>query len=152
MTGPRDWDKELAAIDKAIERMPAGSAPAPTPASTKGASTAPTAPARRAEAPVARAGRPGTTWLRVILVLALAVAMPFWPYAHHCGINLYLYLGAAAFLVFAGVWGAVRSWYTRLGLAHVLSLLSVLWGAGLVANEVLPRVGYAARALAWTCS
>ena len=147
MTAPRDWDKELAAIDKAIDKMPAGSAPAP--AAPAGASST---PVRRAEAPVARPGRPVATWLRVVLVLALAVAMPFWPYAHECGINLYLYLGAAAFLVFAGVWGAVRSWHTRVGLAHVLSLLSLLWGLGLVAHEVLPRIGYAAKTLAWTCS
>ena len=147
MTAPRDWDKELAAIDKAIDKMPAGSAPAP--AAPAGAS--PT-PVRRAEAPVARPGRPVATWFRVVLVLALAVAMPFWPYAHQCGINLYLYLGAAAFLVFAGAWGAVRSWHTRVGLAHVLSLSSLLWGLGLVAHEVLPRIGYAAKTLAWTCS
>jgi len=29
MTAPRDWDKELAKIDKAIDRLPAGGAPAP---------------------------------------------------------------------------------------------------------------------------
>jgi hypothetical protein len=132
--------------------MPAGASPAPAPAAAKGAPAAPAAPAGRAPALVARAGHPGTTWLRVILVLALAVAMPFWPYAHHCGINLLLYLGAASFLVLAGLWGAVRSWHTRVGLAHVLSLLSLLWGLGLVANEVLPRVGYAATALTWNCS
>jgi hypothetical protein len=149
MTGPRDWDKELAAIDKAIERLPAGGAPAPSPTATKGA---PAAPGRRADAPVARTGRSGTTWLRVLLVLALAAAMPFWPYAHRCGLNLYLYLGAAAFVVLAGVWGGVRAWHSRLGLAHVLSLLSVLWGLGHVASEVLPRIGYAAASLPWTCS
>lgn len=148
MTGPRDWDKELAAIDKAIDRLPAGGASAPPPTAAKGA---PAAPARRADAPVARAGRTGTTWLRVVLVLALAAAMPFWPYAHRCGINLFLYLGAAAFVVLAGVWGAARAWHSRLGLAHVLSLLSVLWGLGLVASEVLPRIGYAAASLPWTC-
>ena len=152
MTGPRDWDKELAAIDKAINRMPAGSAPAPGTAGAKGAPVAPAAPAQRAQAPTGRAGRPGTTWLRVGLVLVLAAAMPFWPYANQCGINLSLYLGAAAFLVLAGVWGAVRAWQTRVGLAHVLSLITVLWGLGLVASEVLPRVGYAAEPLTWTCS
>ena len=46
----------------------------------------------------------------------------------------------------------VRSWHTRVGLAHVLSLSSLLWGLGLVAHEVLPRIGYAAKTLAWTCS
>jgi hypothetical protein len=149
MSGPRDWDKELAAIDKAIERLPAGGAPPAPAAPAKGA---PTPAVRRADAPSIRTAGAGATWLRVLLVLALAAAMPLWPYAHRCGVNLYLYLGAAAFVVLAGVWGAARAWRGRVGLAHVLSLLAVLWGLGLVAREVLPRVGYAAAALPWTCS
>jgi len=150
MTAPRDWDKELAKIDKAIDRLPAGGAPAPAPAPPGAA-----APARRVEAapaPLSRGGRPLTTWLRVLLVLTLAVAMPFWPYEHRCGVNLYLYLAAAGVLALAGVWGAVRSWQTRIGLAHVLSLFTVLLGLALGAAEVLPRIGYAAAHLAWTCS
>jgi hypothetical protein len=151
MTAPRDWDKELAAIDKAMERMPAGgNAPAPVPAPAS-----PAGPTRRAAEPAAapvRAGRPTTTWLRVLLVLALAVAMPFWPYEHRCGLNLYLYLAAAAVLVLAGIWGAARAWHARLGRAHVLSILVIVWGLGLVAADVLPRVGYAAARLPWTCS
>jgi len=143
-------DKELANIDKAIDRLPAGSAPAPS--GPAGAARRTDAAPVSAPAPVARTGRPITTWLRVLLVLSLAVAMPFWPYEHRCGLNLYLYLAAAGVLVLAGIWSAARSWHTRLGLAHVLSLLTVLWGLALGAAEVLPRIGYAAARLTWTCS
>jgi hypothetical protein len=147
MTGPRDWDRELAKIDKAIERMPdapkapaGGAAPAPARAALPAPAAAPVS--RRASL---------TTWLRVFLVLALAAAMPFWPYDRGCGLGLVLYLAAAAFVVLAGLWGALSSWARRLGLAHLLSLLTVLWGLGLVAAEVLPRTGYAARAATWAC-
>ncbi|HEU5170940.1 MAG TPA: hypothetical protein VFU46_10395, partial [Gemmatimonadales bacterium] len=63
MTGPRDWDKELAEIDRAIERTPAQ----------------PTAPAPRsgggpAALPVPAGG--GRTWARLLPVLALAAALP----------------------------------------------------------------------------
>jgi hypothetical protein len=148
MTGPRDWDKELAAIDKAIDRMPT---------EQKGGTPAPAgAPRGQAQSqvpvvtPVPRRAAL-TTWLRVWLVLALAIAAPFWPYPHACGLNLFMYLGVVSLVVIAGAWGAINSWQRRLGLAHVLSLLTILWGAWLVLAEILPRVGYAAAAMTWGC-
>lgn len=141
---PRDWDRELAEIDKVIASGPAvpPGRPAPSAGGAPAVRSAPPAPAR---------GASFATWLRVLLVLALAVAMPFWPYFRGCGLSLMLYLGAAGFVVIAGLWGAVSSWHRRLGRAHALSLLTVLWGLGLVAAEVLPRVGYARTAAQWTC-
>lgn len=147
MTGPRDWDRELAKIDKAIERMPASAPAAPAAPTAAGRPSAPAAPAAPLDGPRAVL----TTWLRVLLVLALAVAMPFWPYPHACGTPLFLYLGASAVVVLAGVWGAASTWRRRLGLAHLLSLLTVLWGLGLVLATVLPRVGYAAARAGWFC-
>jgi hypothetical protein len=38
-----------------------------------------------------------------------------------------------------------------MGLAHVLSLVSIVWGLVLVAGVVLPRVGYAKDAATWFC-
>jgi hypothetical protein len=142
MTGPRDWDKDLAAVDKAIESWKA---------TTPG--TSPTA-GKPAPVVVATAEpRKGAmaTWLRVLLVLALAVAVPFWPYPRACGLNLFLYMGVIALLVVAGLWGAANSWGRRLGNAHVLSLLTVVWGLALLAAEVLPRIGYAAQQAQWMC-
>jgi hypothetical protein len=151
MTGPRDWDRELAKIDKAIERLPAGAPPAGGVPPAAGGSAA---PARTAGAglPAPSRRETMTTWLRVVLVLALAAAMPFWPYPHACGSGLWLYVASASVVVLAGLWGAVSSWARRRPVAHVLSLLTVLWGLGLVAAEVLPRAGYAAKAATWTCS
>ena len=145
---PRDWDKELAAIDQVIAKQPVGSA-APAPAT----------PGRAAPAagPAFGAGGGGklatfTTWLRVLLGLALAVGITQWPYANACGFNLAVYLGAIATVVVAGLWSSITSWQRRLGLAHFLSLAVLLWGLVLAAREVLPRVGYARAARTWTCT
>lgn len=138
---PRDWDKELAAIDKIVAK--GGSAtPAPLPAARSAA-----------PAPVASGGRFSgfTTWLRVGLGLLLAVAITQWPYPSACGFNLLVYLGAILTVSLAGLWSSVTSWQRRLGAAHVLSLLVLLWGLTLTARELLPRVGYAAQARTWTC-
>jgi hypothetical protein len=145
MTGPRDWDKELAAVDKAIQKMKAPLNPPP--ASTPSSPRQPVIPAPR-EHP--RGGRVAT-WLRVILVLLLGAAAPFWPYPRQCGLNLFLYLGVIALVVIAGIWGAGSSWNRRMGLPHVLSILTIIWGLALIAAEVLPRIGYAAAPLGWGC-
>jgi hypothetical protein len=142
MSPDRDWDKELADIDKVIARTPAG--PGPVPA-TQGKA----APALAA-APVGRKAALAT-WLRVLLGALLAVGMTQWPYSHGCGISLYLYLGAAAAVVVAGLWSSISSWRRRMGLAHSLALGVTLWGMVLLAREILPRTGYAKQALHWTC-
>jgi hypothetical protein len=147
VTGPRDWDKELADIDKAIARMPA---PAAAPAAASAGVTSAPAPAR-VPPPAATRRETTTTWLRVLLAALLAAALPYWPYARGCGLWLDLYLGAAAMVVVAGVWASISAWQRRRARAHVVALLIVFWGVGLLAAEVLPRVGYARHAARWTC-
>ncbi|MEO8296047.1 MAG: hypothetical protein ABI613_11080 [Gemmatimonadota bacterium] len=144
MSADRDWDKEMAEIDKVIARAPAaGPAPVPTQA---GAKTTP------ALAPLATNRRSSfATWLQVLLGGALAIGMTQWPYAHACGVQLFLYMGAAGVVVLAGIWGAISSWRRRMGTAHLVALLVMLWGAFIVTREVLPRVGYARQALEWSC-
>jgi hypothetical protein len=137
---PRDWDKELAAIDKAMARGPAPAAGAPV--ATKGSAAPAAVPKRAAVA----------TWLRVLLGLTLAGAMTQWPYPHQCGVELYFYLAAAFTVIVAGVWSGISSWYRRLGWAHTLSLLVVLWGIFLASQQILPRVGYAKHLAYWVCS
>jgi hypothetical protein len=145
MTGPRDWDKELADIDKVIAKgggaAPGGSGPVARPSSGGGG------------LPVASGGRfaVATTWFRVILGLLLAVGISQWPYANACGLNLAMYLGAIATVVVAGLWSSVSSWNRRLGFAHFLSLLVLLWGLTLAARELLPRTGYARELRTWSC-
>ncbi len=135
---PRNWDKELADIDRVIDKE--GTGPAALPARVPAA--APTAVAKRS---VAR------TWFWAALALLLAIALPIWPYGKECGLQLFFYLGAATLALLAGAAGAVASWGTRSALAHVLSLLVILLSSAMGAREILPRIGYAAQAKTWLC-
>lgn len=92
-----------------------------------------------------------TARMFVGLGLALAAAMPFWPYANTCSWGLMLYLSAALLVVVTGVWGAKLTWDARLGAAHTLALCTVFWGLTFVTAEVLPRVGYAQVQEPWLC-
>ena len=145
----RDWDKELAAIDKVMEQppqAPAGRALPPGPPVRAGSG-----PVVVAAAPAARRERLAT-WLRVGLTVATAAALPFWPYGRACGLWLFLYMGATGFVALSALWAAGSSWRRRQGLAHLLALLALAWTLGLAAREVLPRIGYARSAATWTCS
>ncbi len=144
---PRDWDKELAEIDKILAKGPvAPPAGAPVPKAITGGPPAP----RAAAAPVARSSVLGT-WARALAGAVLAGAMTQWPYVHACGVPLLLYTLAAGAVVVVGVWGAVASWRSRIPAAHIVSLVVAGWGIGLLASVVLPRIGYAAEQLAWVC-
>jgi aldehyde dehydrogenase (NAD+) len=140
MSDQRDWDKELADIDKVIAKMPAQSQ-APAKAGAGAPVAAPTS--RQIAAPSGGKLAVFTTWLRVALGLALAVGITQWPYASACGLNLIVYLGAIGVVVLAGLWSSVSSWRRRMGVAHTLSLMVLLWGLILGAREILPRSGYA---------
>jgi hypothetical protein len=134
---PRNWDKELADIDKVIARQPA-----PSPAPQPGAGKPPTPGQRRFVA---------LTWFWTGLALVLAVALPLWPNDKSCGLPLIFYLGAAAIALLMGVLGALASWSHRRGLAFVLSLVAILWAGVMATREILPRAGYARHELQWTC-
>ncbi len=138
---PRDWDKELADIDRVVEK---DRSLLPDPAGT---------PARApvtGMAPVGK-GSVAMTWFWVVLALLLAIALPLWPYGKECGLQFFFYLGAATLALLAGAAGAVSSWAARRGLAHVVSLLVVAWAGAMGAREVLPRTGYAAQSKTWLC-
>jgi hypothetical protein len=133
---PRDWDKELADIDRAMAKQP-GSPPAKA-----GASPAAVTPQRRFVA---------LAWFWTVLSVLLAVALIIWPFDNSCGIRLIFFLGAALIASVLGVVGAVTSWAHRQGLAMLLSLIVILFAGIMAAREVLPRSGYAREALEWTC-
>jgi hypothetical protein len=148
---PRDWDKELADIDKIIAKQPllVPAAPAGSPPPAPG-------PSRRAPEPSSRPDVPRhrlvlTTWLRVLLALVVAAAMTQWPYASGCGLQLVFYLGAAAGVILAGLWGTVISWKRRMPGAHIVSLLVTLWGAYLAGRVVLDRTSYPKVQRTWAC-
>ncbi|MGH7635754.1 MAG: hypothetical protein ACRENC_18655, partial [Gemmatimonadaceae bacterium] len=92
---------------------------------------------------------------RLVLAVGLGVAIMFWPYSTKCGLGLFGYLAASLMIIVAGGWSAVWTWRHRSASGHVLSLLLILWGALLAAQQVLPRVGYAKPDIAhpaiWMC-
>jgi hypothetical protein len=135
---PRDWDKELADIDRTIAKQPTPSSPAPT--GPGGHQLTP--PLRRFVA---------LTWFWTGLAVVLALGLVIWPYDKLCGIRLIFFLFAAALALLMGCLGALAAWSHRRALAHVLSLMVIAWAAVAIAREVLPRVGYTKHELTWTC-
>lgn len=90
-------------------------------------------------------------WARMLLAIGLGTAMTQWPYVHGCGWPLAGYLGAVGMVLIAGAGLAFDSWRLRSGVIHVLALLLAFWAVVLVAEQALPRVGYAAESAAWSC-
>ncbi len=174
----RDWDKELAMIDRQLaalsdENLEAQAAAAAT-APPRPAAAPLQPPAARAAAAAAPATLPASvtfvpgvqprTWKsraivlgKLLLAAALGVAVSpvIWPFEFRCGADLGLYLGGIAAATLAGVWAARSSWRHRAGFAHTASLLVVLWGLSLAAWVALPRVGLglpdAQRITVWQC-
>ncbi len=91
-------------------------------------------------------------WIRLLLALSLGVMMAAWPYLRSCGLPLVGYLAAVGTVVWAGGWAAVAAWRSRLALAHMLSLVVVLYGLILSLAEFLPRTGYATHHATWQCA
>ena len=148
MADARDWEKEMAKIDRQLESV---SDEALLPAKSAGSPTA------KAQAvAVQKATSTFGVFLRLGLAVALGVAMLFWPYVNRCGIGLAAYLGATVVVAAAGVWSAVWTWRHRAGRGHVLALLLILWGVVLAAQEILPRTAYgrpdATHPAVWACS
>lgn len=142
----RDWDKELAKVDKQLASLSDDAllGPAPAPSGKAGAPSA-----KRGAAPAATsapaAARPTSSWgvyTRLTLSVAVGVAMVLWPYPARCGIGLAGYLAAVGVVLSSGIWSSVWTWRHRAPRAHTLSLLLILWGLVLGSIEVLPRVGY----------
>jgi hypothetical protein len=143
----RNWDKELADIDRVMQQQGTGAGTPRPPVAPAARSTA----ALPAGAAPARRGSVAVTWLWVLLAVALAVALPLWPYQRTCGLQTVFFLGAAGITAVVGGLAAVSSWASRRGFAHLVSLLVIAWAASVAASEVLPRVGYAREVRTWTC-
>ena len=160
----RDWDKELAKVDKQLASLSDDQllgAAAPATAGAKagakpGVKAAPAPGKTKSES----TGEPRATtnfgvFARLTLSVILGVAMVVWPYPARCGPGLAAYLAAVVVVVASGVWSSVWTWRHRASKAHTLSLLIILWGLVLGSIEVLPRVGYAKPTLqhpaAWAC-
>jgi hypothetical protein len=153
----RDWAKDLAKIDKQMERMPEpASGPAQRSAGGTGASQSGGAASGRTSS-ATPGGAPAATggggsgrvtggfgvYARLTLSVVLGVAILVWPYQTRCGWGLSAYLVAVIVVAVSGGWSAVWTWRHRAARAHVLSLLILLWGLVLGSMEILPRIGYA---------
>jgi hypothetical protein len=157
MTGPRDWDKEMAEIDKLLAKdgggksapVPQGSLPVPHAAQPQVRPA--TAVAQPAVTRVTRGRDLAGVWFRTLIGAVGAVALPFWPYGKTCGLMFYLYLVGAAGVIAAGIWAMRGAWTHRRGVALIGGLLVLIAGLGFVAIEILHRTSFAAARLGWIC-
>lgn len=153
----RDWDKEMAEVDRLLKKLPAAD---PTLGRASGGQPTVRKPAAApgggwsggsgGGAPTARE-RIGT-WAKVALglLVGIGIAPGVWPYSHGCGLRLIFYLVGVTTVIAAGLWASISSWKRRLGFAHVVSQILIIWGILLMTREVIPRVGEKAAAL-WLC-
>ena len=143
----RVWNKELAKIDQQLESVADEQLFPKSAAKTTS----------QQQQIVEKQSRTSTlgVMVRLLLSVALGIGMIFWPYQARCGFGLLGYLLAVVVLIGAGGWSAVWAWRHRAGKAHVLSLLIMVWGIILGAQEILPRTGYAKPTLdhpsVWQC-
>lgn len=143
----RDWDRELAEVDRLLNQLPTHQADQAA-AAAAAAKRAPAAPAQ----PAGTSSRQWIgTWARVALGLLIGIGMTQWPYTHGCGFKLFVYLGGVLTVIVAGTWSSLTSWKRRMGAAHIFSQGLVIWGLILAAREILPRIGYAKDAATWFC-
>jgi hypothetical protein len=92
-----------------------------------------------------------SVWARAVGAGALGAALTQWPYPSDCGWPLYGYLAAVFAVLLTAGWAAVAAWNLRMAPAHALALVAGFWGIVLAAEQILPRVGYAAESRTWTC-
>jgi hypothetical protein len=143
-----DWKVELRKIEREVDGLP----PELSPAAQRAQRAAEKREKQRREERNARIG----VWARLALVAILAGALFFWPYARTCGWGLLAYMASQATIVVGGLWVAVCTWHCRMARTHALAIVMLLWGLALVANQILPRVGYGATDLSkaprWWCA
>ncbi len=154
MTDPRNWDKELAEIDKLMAADRAPSARERPPAKARGGDRdlSPGSLGRTNRHRDPRRATPSASGCGRCLARSAPAALAIWPYPKSCGSMLYLYLGGVAAVILGsaatpcgtpGRTGA--AWRTSSGSSILLA------GLTLAAAEILPRTGYAAVAHSWTC-
>jgi len=156
MTDDRDWDREMAKIDRLIGKEAPPPAPNPTSRLPAAPDTAASrAPERKTSAPVAQvpvAGGGLRVWLTTLLGPVGIAALAMWPYGTTCGTWLWVYLLGVLAVFGASLMAMRAAWQHRRPVAMAVGVLTLIAALGLAAMIVLPRVGYAAASLTWTCS
>lgn len=151
------WDKEMKEVDRLLAKLPTYDPAKPAPGgdptlrrpAAGGFGGGVSGGARSGGQP--GAGTAGAMWFKVGVGVVLAIGVTAWPYSHVCGLKLFFYLIAGATVAITGVWAALASWKRRSGAAHIVSLGVLLWGLGLAALAVLPRLGYSSTPAIWFC-
>lgn len=143
-----DWKQELRKIEREYDGLP----PEPSAEELRARREAERRERERHDA----VGAAFWVVVRLLLIVALAAGLPLWPYPGRCGAPVAAHLAAILALIVASVWTAASAWRRRMAASHVLALLILLWGLGLAAQELLPRIGYArpdpTRPPHWICS
>ncbi len=162
-TPPDDLSRE---IDRLLKQLPKGDPMlkgTPPPLSAMGfVPSSPVAPARAIPKPRVSVATSSLSaiavhadhilaWLRLALAAGLGVGVAFWPYARSCGWGLSFYLFVVFAVIIAGAWASVEAWRMRIASAHVVALVVAYWGIVLAAEQILPRIEYAAESAAWVC-
>jgi len=147
MTEMIDWNRELRAIEREYDGLPAEPSPAQVRAQRRAE--------RRAREEAAQRMAIVGTRARVVLVASLVGALYWWPYASTCGGGLAAFVGAQLMIVVGAVWCAAISWRNRLVASHTAALALLVVGLALLAAQVLPRLGYVSVAgihtTTWRC-
>jgi hypothetical protein len=104
----RDWDKELAKVDKQLASLSDEALLGPpTVPATRGAGpkaqTAAPAPARMATSSTEKPTKAWAVYARLTLSLALGIGMVLWPYPSRCGVGLAGYLAAVVVVIASGI-------------------------------------------------
>lgn len=126
-----DWNTELKKIERQFDGLPAE----PTAADLRARREADRETQLRREERALAFGAA----CRLAVVVALAVAINFWPYARGCGFGLLAYLGAGTAVVLGGLWAGVWTWRGRTAAMHALAMLAVAWGVVLITAQLAPR-------------
>ncbi len=159
-------------VDRLLRQIPAANIERPTLVNTQEhavprSAPASGAPARRLSSP-ARVSSTGAAtrsrgaafparvrsmlpWFGAMSAVGLGLAVTQWPYQRDCGLMLHLYLGVTGSVMIVGGWATITAWKVRNASVHVIGALVMFWGIVLAAEQILPRIGYAAVPAAWTC-
>lgn len=147
MTG-MDWNVELRKIEREYDGLP----PEASESELRAKRLAEKLEREEREERVAAIG----AWARLLLVAALSAALPWWPYAHECGIGLYGYVALGGVMACGALWVMTATWRHRLAIPHSLGIVLLIAALAFSAAQVLPRLGYASipgvPASGWRCA
>jgi cytochrome bd-type quinol oxidase subunit 2 len=130
-----DWNVELRKASREFDGLP----PESSPAEVRARVAAEREEQRKQDA----VGNAVVTWVRLLLVVSLAVALKYWPYARACGPGLFAYVAAEVVILVGALWVVTCTWRYRMAKTHAFAMMLMLGALGLLEMEILPRVGYA---------